>query len=427
MKSLGVTLLGGFVLLVLVAIASVGTLIPIAIAVGAAVGLTLMVALGPERLGILLLLLATLLAPLNGLRISQSGNVGYADFAYVVGIVLVTPRLLKTRTLVPKVWLLGCTILVLDVLITSLLLPVPILGILGFVKIGWSMILLPLVFNRLRPGFTLLNAFAWAFISGQIISTLYGLAHGQTMVTGGRGSGMTTHPNFYGLAGQMSLALLIFLWYRTPARHRWVLWGAALLVGNSIVSSGSRASLICAVVTVIAWALLERTAISSFLLVTGVALSAAFLNVVFAVAPADSAFGRLAGKSASNNSDIVREHAFAYGFRQFKDRPIAGSGFFDVLGFHNVYLEVAVGGGIIALFAFILILAGMIQPLFNNPPHWLSLMALSYAVFCFIGPTLYDRILWGALAMVLVVVVPKDEPQDEALETLPTRDLTRKA
>ncbi len=427
MKSLGVTLLGCLLLAVLVFLGSLGGTIAIGIAVGAAVGFTAMVALGPERLGIAVLLLATMLAPLNGLRLSPSGNVGYADFAYVAGIALVFPRLLGNKSTLPKMYVFGCYFLVLDVLITALLQPAPLVALLGFIKIAWAMMVLPVMFNRLRPGFGLLNAFAWAFVTGQIISTGWALAHGYSPLGGGRAVGMTTHPNFFGLAGQMAIALLIFLWYRTPKDKLWLVWGAASIVGVSIIMSGSRASLVCTAVTFLAWGLLARTGISKYLLISGIALTAAFLNYIFAVAPANSAFGRLAGKSASYNSNLDRQMLFDKGYALFKAHPIQGNGFSDVLQFHNVYLEVAVGGGVLAVFAFLLILAGMVQPLFNKPTHWLSLMALSYTVFCFIGPTLYDRILWGALALVLVSIVPRDTPDEEQPESPQPRELMRKA
>jgi hypothetical protein len=208
---------GVLVLLVLVAIGVQGSLIFAGVAVGVAVGLTLLIYLGPDRLGIALMLLGTFLSPINGLKVG-SGNVTFADFAFVAGIGLLLPRMLQSTSKMPRLYTLGVWILVVDALVVSLLSPIAILSLLGFVRIAYAAIILPVVLHRMRMSRTLLNTFAWSYVLGQMVSTAKGLVSGTGGLGGGRSIGWTTHPNFFGLGGQLAFALLIFLFYRTPGR-----------------------------------------------------------------------------------------------------------------------------------------------------------------------------------------------------------------
>lgn len=77
-----------------------------------------------------------------------------------------------------------------------------------------------------------------------------------------------------------------------------------------------------------------------------------------------------------------------------------------------MYLEVGIAGGVIAILGFLYVIASMIKPLFQEPvPNRLAFMGVSYAVFAMLGPTLYDRVLWGALALIFALHV---SPEEEA-------------
>jgi hypothetical protein len=425
-----VTGIGILLLFVLVGVASGASLTIGLAAVGVAAGLTLLVAIGPERLGFAFLLLATLIAPMNRLRVGQGGNVTFADFAFVAGFGLLLPRLLVSSKKLPKLYTIGVTILITNALVVSLLSASPVASLVGFGKVAYAIILLPILLTRLNLDRAMIMRFAWAFVIGQGISLGYALLHpGQ--VAGGRAVGYTQHPGFFGLSGQMAVCLCIFLFYEVDKRYRWVVVGALGASGLSVFASGARASLLCVVVTLLIWPLVERTAMSMYLMLSAAALVIASANAILANAPEGSALARLQGGGSATGSDLARTLALKEGLRRFWEDPLRGSGFFDILQIHYVYVEVAVGGGIFALAGFLFILAALISPLFRpGVPNRLSYMGVSYAGFALVGPTLYDRVLWAALALAVAGhdfgadkarAALEDEPADDPPVRRPQR------
>ncbi|MBO9521814.1 MAG: O-antigen ligase family protein [Nocardioidaceae bacterium] len=415
MKTAAANAAGVFALLVLVVLGSQGQLILTGVAIGLAVGVTLLIYLGPDRLGILALLVAVFLSPINGLKVG-SGNVTFADFAYVAGIGLLLPRMLQSTSKMPRLYTIGVWILVLDALVVSLLSPIALVSLLGFVRVFYAIVIIPVVMHRLRMGFHLLNAFAWAFVLGQIVSMAKGtISYGiHSSVAGGRGVGWTTHPNFYGLGGQLAFALLVFLFYRTPRQYRWIVVGAAVLCALSVYQSGSRASLLCITLTVLLWPVVERTAISVYVLTSFALVAAVVLNYLISTAPEGSSLARLKGGGTSQGSNQARELLLSQGWEKFWASPIKGNGWSDILAYHNAYLEVAVAGGVFAVVGFVFVIAAHIKPLFDEPvPNRLAFVALSYAAFAAIGPTVYDRVLWGALGLVFALHRTPDDPVPE--------------
>lgn len=415
MKNFALNIVGGFVLVALLVLGTQGSLLFSGLAVGAAVGATLLVYLGPDRLGIGLLLLATFLAPLNALKLGAGGNVTYADFAYVLGIGMLIPKLLKSPSKMPRLYTIGISILFVNAMVVSLLAPEPIASLTGFIRVAWALIVLPVVFHRIRLSRNLLNTFAWTYVVAQIVSTAKGIQY-FGILGGGRSIGWTTHPNFFGLAGQLAFALCVFLFYRTPTKYRWIVVVAAGICGLSVIQSGSRASLLCVAITVVIWPLVERTAISSYVLVSFAALAAVALGLLLQNPPKGSAFERLQGGGTAKGSSEARQLLLTNGLKQFWQNPIKGNGWVtDILEFHNVYLEVGIAGGVIAILGFLYVIASMVKPLFEEPvPNRLAFMGVSYAVFAMLGPTLYDRVLWGALALIFALHDPPEEEIEES-------------
>jgi O-antigen ligase len=396
-----VTLLCGGLLVVLVAVTSAGgSTLLVAGSLVAAVGVTLLILLGPDRLGLALLLLATAMAPMNRLRIGESGNVTFSDLVYLGAFALLVPRLLTTARRLPKLYTLGVTVLTVNVLFVSLLSPSPVLSLVGFAKVAWAVILLPILINRVGPDRRLMVSLAWAFVLGQLASLGYTLAHSTGDVGGGRAAGYTQHPGFFGLAGQLAVCLCIFLFYEVDRRHRWLVVAAMTASGASVLASGARASLLCMALTLVLWPLVERTAVSIYLMLSAAAVLVASANAILSHAPEGSALARLQGEGSATGSDLARKLALEDGLRRFWEAPLRGSGFNDILQIHNVYVEVAVGGGVLALVGFLFVLGSLIKPLFRpGVPNRLSHLAVSYAAFGLIGPTLSDRVLWAALAL----------------------------
>lgn len=418
LKRSAASLVGGFVLLLLlvIGVSSNDLLFSIA-AVVLAVALVVLVAIGPEKMGIGLMLLGMLTAPMNALGLS--GNITVSDVFFVLGFGLLVPRLIVGRPKLPPLYVIGATILFTGGLITSLLSPGIEESLVGMAKIIAAMIVLVVVLNVLRPSGRLLDTLVWAYVVGQIISTAYSLVRGGAGMAQGRAVGLTTQPNFYGLGGQLAYALLIFLFYRVDPKHRWIVVAAMAVVGFSVVNSGSRASLLCCALITVAWPIVERSAAAWYFIVFGGIIAALTADRVLSALGQETVLDRLQGNTSAKFSDQAREGLIQQGFDLFWQHPIQGNGWGKdtILAFHNAYLEVAVGGGVLTLVGFVLIVAALVRPLFQaGTPNRLAYAGLSYAAFGMIGPTLYDRIVWAVLALILITY--QSAEQDKADEDL---------
>ena len=422
LKGTASTFIGCAVLLALLIVGVGGnSLLLGAAAVIVALGIAILVGIGPERMGIGLMVLGMFAAPMNALGLA--GNIDVSDIFFVLGVTLLVPRMLtRGRPKLPPLYVIGATILFAGGMITSLLsLDIPA-SLLGFVKIIAATMILVYVLNVLKPQGKLLDTLAWAYVCGQGISVAYGLVrHGATHAQG-RGVGLTTQPNFYGLGGQMAYALLIFLFYRVQPKNRWIVLGAMAVVGYSVIDSGSRASLLCCALITLLWPIVERSAIAWYLIISGGFGAFLGANALLSALGQTNILDRLSGNTSAAYSDQARTDLLSQGWALFLKHPIRGNGWSKdtLLAFHNAYLEVAVGGGVLTLVGFVLVIAALVRPLFQaGAPNRLAYAGISYAAFGLIGPTLYDRIVWAALALILVSY--EDQPAHERPDPIAAR------
>lgn len=405
LKRSAASLVGFAVLLVLLVLGVASNQLLLAIAALAlAVAITVLIGVGPEKMGIGLMVIGMFSAPMNALGLA--GNIDVSDIFFVLAFGLLLPRMLTTgRPGLPPLYVVGASILFVGGIITSLLSPDIPASIIGFVKIVAATMILVFVLNLLKPQGRLLDVLAWAYVYGQAVSTAYGLVrHGATHAQG-RGVGLTTQPNFYGLGGQISYALLIFLFYRVQPKNRWIVLGAMAVVGYSVIDSGSRASLLCCGLVTLLWPIVERSAMAWYVIISGGVAAFLGANALLSAIGQENILERLSGNTSAVYSDQARSNLLSQGWALFLKHPIQGNGWAKdtLLAFHNAYLEVAVGGGVITLIGFVLVIAALVRPLFQQgEPNRLAYAGVSYAAFGLIGPTLYDRIVWAALALILV-------------------------
>ncbi|MFL6158657.1 MAG: O-antigen ligase family protein, partial [Marmoricola sp.] len=188
-------------------------------------------------------------------------------------------------------------------------------------------------------------------------------------------------------------------------------------VGYSVLNSGSRASLLCCAIVTIAWPIVERSAVTWYVVISGAFMAAIGGEVLLRALGQTTTLDRLTGNLSAQYSDEARQQLLTAGLDLFWKHPIQGNGWATVLLYHNAYLEVAVAGGVLTLVGFVLIIASLIKPLFQQgKPNRLAYAGLSYAAFGMIGPTLYDRIVWAVLCLILVTYdqhPDDDEPEPE--------------
>lgn len=366
-------------------------------------GFTLLWTMLGQRLGIGLLLLGYLLAPLDKAPILQVGgpSVTATDLILLAGFALVLPRLLRSRLHLAPAYLLGVAVTVVTGLLASVLVATDA-GSSVKSLIGWDfcMVLIPVGIAALQPSRRLIRGFAWAYVAGQAFDTIYSFAQDPT--TAIRHQGLTQHPNAFGEAGLVAFALLLYL--RTASGRRWLVHAAMGVSLVAIYLSGSRAATLVAAGLVLVLPFVERRArVGVGVVGLGVVGSMAALFLWHA-AGAASSVDRLTGNAQTAASDNVRATTLADGWHLFLAHPLTGSGLVDVGIIHVNVLEIAVGCGVFGVVGYLLVVGSLARPLLgSSPDRLLAMPVLAMAAWGLTAPALADRGPWVAIALGVAV------------------------
>jgi hypothetical protein len=400
------------VLLALLLPLSLGSIVGAVVALGLVAGLILLFAVGIERTGLVLLLSALVLAPMNNVKPAAAISfVTASDVFLFLGVVTLSPVLVSRGLGRQAPFLIGVGGLVATGLVTSAASPDAAASLNGLTRLVVGALTMPIVFMLWRPGPRVLLAFAWAYVAGVCLSVVHGRVTG-LMSLDGRYVGLTEHPNILGLTGLLGLTLVPFLLAATPSRLRWCALAAGLVCAYGIWMSGSRAALVGAVAVVLLYLLLSRS-IEHALLVFGLSIAPFYLVMqAFTAGPADSSpLGRLRGGGSATYSDLDRENLAHVALDRFFSHPLIGSGFAGAAEAHNIYLQVAAAGGVVALvFYLVILVASMRHPLLLGGHHrLLALPVMGYALMGPLTPLLWDRYIWCVLALPFLMSRP-DRP-----------------
>jgi len=418
LNSLGLNSLGLGLLLGLVLFSSRSPVLAV-VCVAFAGFLVALLALGTERLGTLVIIAATFTGPINHVQYGRpipNGPVTWSDLFLAVGFLVLAPTMLSRRTRVPMDWAVGAFLVVAGVLISSALSPEPAVGLNYGLRLVAAAVVLPLAMLLWRPPRETVEKLAWAYVFGHVLSTTYAILTGPAV--NGRYAGLTSHVNFFALAGLLSAGVLVHKWYVLRPEHRWLVLACAPFCLFSIWFSGSRAALLVLVVVAIVVPVVERTAMSAFAVLAGGAGAIASASWLISRASEGSALARLKGDSSTTGSDQERKEALALGFDKFLAHPAFGKSFGeDALAAHNIYLEVAVGIGLLGLIGFLLIGFCAVRPLFGSGPlHRLGYVALAFGGVGMITNSLWDRFTWTALVLGILASVDEDETSSRSRE-----------
>jgi hypothetical protein len=406
--------------LAVAAVVSTGSL-TVALLIVAMVGaLAGVVVLGAARAGVVALTLAFATAPMyRGLEGLTGGLATPTDLLVVIATVLILPGLLSSRLQLPAAYVFGLVVVALTGLIASVISDQP-LGSL-FVLVQWLFFIggLPMLIAWWRPGTRTIVGLLWAYVFGQVLSTAYALANGP--VVGDRYQGLSHHTNAFGMAGMTGLAILMYLFAHHRGVHmQAVILGAAAVCGVSIIMSGSRAALAVAAVLVLIMPIIERSALSGFVLGIFGALALVSFPLLVQGGHGGSALTRLAGKGTAVTADQARTSALDEGLRRFWDSPILGSGLVDVELFHDIFLEVAVGIGIFGLVGYLIVLYMLTRPLLSMHVH----RRLCYLPLAWIGmgpalPGMWDRTMWVPIGLAILASLPERPGEDSVPDEAP--------
>lgn len=348
-----------------------------------AVGVFLLAVLGRERMGTLAMAGAFATAPMyRGLLPDLPATP--TDLLLMVGVVLLVPELFSRQVRLPAAFLLALGALFAFGLRGAATNPSPVESIL--ILTLWLMCIgmLPIVIALWGPGPRVVQFLLWSYLAGHMVSILVALAEGPLVVN--RYDGLTHHPNAFGIAGTVSIAIFLYLWPKY--RNNWARAALLLVVlasGASVLMSGSRAATVVVVALALLVPAVERSALLALLLAGAAALGIAFLPFVVEASGEGSSISRLVGDATAQTSDSVREDALVEGQRMFSEAPLLGHGLTIALGeIHNLYLEVLIAVGILGAVAYVVLLLVLARPLLGNHPE--RRLAYLAWVFIIIGP-----------------------------------------
>lgn len=416
---------GGTVVLVpLILLASTQGPVGQVLAVAAAIGVTVIAVLGAERTGTLLMVAALFLAPMNDLRPVVSADfVTFSDLMFVLGAIMLAPQVISGRAELPRLFVVGAGIMTVTGFLGSVMNESPVLSLFFFARMVAALMILPLVIVMWGPSFGVIRVLAWAYVSGQVVSTVGGLLQGPF---NNRYLGLTTHPNFFGICAAVATGLVLYLFHHARGSERGLAVVAGMITLGSVVLSGSRAAVLAALIVGLLYPVLERSLRAGYaLLVGGVGVLAVMVLLVPNAGPGNP-LSRLQGDSSTRGSDVERSEALSQGWADFLDRPLTGDGFgLELTLVHNGYLEAAIAMGVFGLVGYLLLLSSLVVPVlrsrFRNP---MGYAALAYMLILPFNNTLWDRFAWAALALVLaaerVTMASMTPPQSDGQSSLPT-------
>lgn len=383
------------------------------IAVALVATLLVLVLLGPERMGVLVLGAAFATAPMYKRLAPQGSPITPTDLALVAGFALMLPRLLRNKFDLPVQYILAGGVIFATGLIGSFASGQTAVALLALGFWVATMFLLLIGVHLWRPTSGEIQLMAWLFVLGQAFSFAYGMATGASF--GGRFYGLTIHPNYFAEAGLLCFALLLHLSSVTPQRWRWVVWAAMAFSVYTIFLSGSRAGFLGLAAILAIIPVVERSAVRMYVLALGAAGGAVYISQNTALLT-KGPIGRLLGHGTAAGSDQERTQGLHYGWNRFLDHPLSGSGLVDLFNVHNNYLEVAIGVGVFGFVAFLVVLYTLVRPLVlsTHPLRRLCYPVFAYGVFGATTPSLYDRTFWVGMCLCIVAVVAEKESRRTA-------------
>jgi O-antigen ligase len=322
------------------------------------------------------------------------------DPLFLLGFMMLLPRLLGNSLRLPAAFLLGAIGLLTVGTLSALLTDQPSDNFSHLLDVVRGLVFLPVFFAWWQPGRRTIVALALAYMLGSCINVVAARLEGATFDD--RYAGLTTHPNTLGICLVLSISLAPFLLAELRARQHWMvgLMTAVCLLG--IWMTGSRAAFACAALLVLLYPLFNRS-IPAAIAVGALSLTAfAVANRMAQHANPASLLGRLLGDSAQASNEARREGA-RQGIDQFLAHPLLGDGWLTVWGAHDGYIQVAAATGIFGLAFYLLLVAGLLRPLFAiaPPSGLLATPMLATIMLDIFLPVLGARYVWVVVGLSL--------------------------
>jgi hypothetical protein len=382
-----------------------------------AAALLLTTAFGVERLTEAGWLVAAILAPMNALRVTSFAAltdvvlVAAATGTIVTAIVVRRPIALRRPD---RRLLTGLALIAISGLIGTVFAEHPEKSLLVMTKFVLAAAGSILVLALWSASADKLRRFCWAWLLGAVLSAAWAVS-GHSPKIGGRPQGLATHPNHMGLVCVLGFGLTVGLASSTVGRQRLAAQVAVLPLVAGGLLSGSRAAVLGMIVVVPLWSVLSgRWALAWRFLLAGVVLVVA-LGLGLLHLPANNGATRLLGDRSSAESNAERVQDLQLSIDRFVRHPLTGEGFEFSQEAHNIYLQVLVAGGPVALLGLGLVVSSVLRPglaiagalrrarVSRNVLLPLGMVSgyVGYLVASMFQNVLWDRYLWLFIAAAL--------------------------
>lgn len=411
----------------LVVLASRGPVFAIVACSVAVLPLTVL-ALGRERMAVGALMGALAVAPMYlGISPVDETSVTPPDVFLLMGGLLLLPTLIGRPLQLPPLFGAGLGIMTICGIVAAVVSTSAILSAIGLVQWLITMAAFAVLLALWRPSPPVVATLAWSYVAGHVVSAVGGVAVGHQAA--GRWYGLTHHPNAFGEAGMMSVALLLFLFhYHRSAKARAIVLAAGAMSVASVVASGGRAATVVVAVLILLIPVVERSAISGFVMAVLGGVGIVMLPLVVGFTGDSSALARLTNVADVSGADLARGEVQTRALDKFAERPWTGSGTinFELFTFHDTVLQVAVGLGVFGVVGFALVLLPLAKPLFFRGPYRrLSYTAWGFIGFCWTTPGMQDRSLWVPMSLaILAALATEGRGADDTALDEPTGAVT---
>ncbi|MFL6088965.1 MAG: O-antigen ligase family protein [Aeromicrobium sp.] len=358
---------------------------------------------GLTRIGTGLVLVGMATVTFNNVHpIPGAGWMELSDPFLLLGFALLLPRLLGNPLRLPPAYLVGAIGLLSVGTLSALATPQPGENFSHLLDVVRGLVFLPVFYAWWRPGTRTTISMALAYMLGNCIDVVAAFVKGPLFDD--RYAGFTTHPNVMGMCEVLSISLAPFLLGELRARHHWIVGLMAALSMVGVWITGSRAAFACAVILTLLYPLFNRS-IPAALAVGGASLAAfAVLHGLAQNANPDSTLGRMLGEGSAQGSNDARAEGARDGIQQFFHHPLLGDGWLTIWGAHDAYIQIAAAVGFFGLMSYLMMVGGLLRPLFTlrRPHGLLAAPALAAVMLDIFLPVLGARYVWVVVGFALL-------------------------
>lgn len=217
-----------------------------------------------------------------------------------------------------------------------------------------------------------------------------------------RYAGLTVHPALLGVSAAMAASVALA---RASVSHSVRDWGLTALYAGAVLVSGTRAAVLALLFSYLVIAMLQKRGRRTLLVAAVVACAAVPVTRLAST----SGLSRLVGAAAQSRSNVsssaAHAHDLSVGIDAVLQRPLNGWGFGAIKGAHDVPLQVASSGGVIALIGYLSVLGGALMAGIRMAPRRPELVGVVGALTAFminslVSNAIIDRFLYVPVGLI---------------------------